>query len=543
MDIEDLQAIDQKSSLETDLCIVGTGPAGWAIAEDLRDSGLRILMLESGGLGFETEANALNDIDDVGVRLFNGRDRQLGGTTHSWAGRCAAFDDIDYEARPWVPLSGWPFGADALAPYLDRACEHLGGGPYRQNGRASAPGSAVKRASLDPAQLRGVSWQFSQDAANPKEAIRLGRHYGARNPGLRVLAHATVTSLDTAASNGRIESVEVADPQGRRTAVRAQAVVLCAGGVENARILLYSNRAKPNGIGNDHDVVGRYLLDHPRDPEMIVRFDVRDAARIRELFGPYKLDSARGRHAFYDGIALSPERQRRDGLLNCAAWPFEVWAADDPVEAMKRLAAGPRAHAIRDAASIVSQPGLMLRALRGRLMRGEAAEHKVDRIGFLATTEQRPDPDSRVRLGSRRDRFGLPVAEVNWRINAQDRDSMVALAKSIASEFERLGLPAVQLAPWVQEGGHGEVTLVDNCHPTGTTRMALDPRQGVVDADCRVHGMDNLYVAGSSVFPTNGHANPTMMIVAFALRLGGHLRRVLSTKAGARTVPAEAVST
>ncbi len=448
MEIEDLQTIDQRSSLETDLCIVGTGPAGWAIAEALRDSGLKILMLESGGLHFEKEAGALNEIDDVGVRLANGRDRQLGGTTHSWAGRCAAFDDIDYEARPWVPLSGWPFGAEALAPYLNRACEHLGGGSYRQDGRASVPGNTVKRPNLDPALLRIVSWQFSQDVANPKESIRLGRHYSAlRNPDLRILAHATVTSLNTTPSNDRIESVEVADPHGRRTTVRAEAVVLCAGGVENARILLYSNRAKPSGIGNDHDLVGRYLLDHPRDPEMIVRFDARDVARIRGLFGPYRLDSARGRHVFYDGVALSRDRQRRDGLLNCAAWPFEVWAADDPVEAMKRLVAGPRTQAVRDAASVASQPGLMLRALHGRLMRGEAAGHKVDRIGFLATTEQRPDPDSRVRLGSRRDRLGLPVAEVNWRINAQDRDSMAALAKSIASEFQRLGLLAAQLAP------------------------------------------------------------------------------------------------
>lgn len=540
VELSDLQSFDGQSQFEVDLCIVGTGAAGWAIAEEAGYSGLKILMLESGGPSFNSEMSELNNIDDIGVRLFNGRDRQLGGTTHSWSGRCVALADIDYEERSWVPLSGWPFGPEEIAPYLDRACGLLGAGPYRRNGRLSAHGSAVQRPEFDPDHLETVSWQFSQDSINPRDSKRLANTFRAlKNADLRVLTHATVTNLDAGPTNRRIESVEITDPAGRRSTVRARGVVLCAGGVENARILLYSNRVNPAGVGNDHDLVGRHLLDHPRDTEMIVRFDVRDARRIRDTFGLYRLDSHQGRHVFCDGLSLSPTRQRRDGLLHCAGWLHEVGADDNPVEALKRLVAGPRTHPVKDALSVLTQPGLVLDAVQERVVRGNAAMNKIDRIGFLATTEQCPDPDSRVRLGNRLDRLGLPITQMDWRIHPLERETMAALATTISSEFQRLGLPGVEVAPWIKEGRHEGVVLVDNCHPTGTTRMAVDPRHGVVDANCRVHGLENLYVAGSSVFPTNGHANPTLMIAAFALRLGEHLREVLSPRNA--TWPAAAV--
>src|SRR5690348_16252376 len=102
MSIEDFCTIDTKFPLEADICLIGSGPAGSTIARELKDSGLRILILESGGLEPEPDSDALNQIEDIGVTLFNGRDRILGGTSHTWGGRCIPFDEIDYEARPWV---------------------------------------------------------------------------------------------------------------------------------------------------------------------------------------------------------------------------------------------------------------------------------------------------------------------------------------------------------------------------------------------------------------------------------------------------------
>ena len=526
MSIDDLRAIDY-APIETDLCLIGSGPAGWTIAEELKNSGLRILMLESGGSAVHPDTEALNDIDDVGTPLFNGRTRALGGASHVWAGRCMPFDDIDYEARDWVSLSGWPFGAAEMAPYVNRASDHLGAGPYYDGGtRRPLPEGLRPRPAVDPALIRSTWWE------NPAY-INFGRVLTERrNPNLWVLVHATATHLNTDPSGGAIESVEVADADGRRFTVRARAVVLCAGGVENPRILLYSSRVNPAGLGNAHGAVGRYLMDHPRDFELIARVDRGEADRFRDLFGPYKLDSSRGRHEFSYGFRLSPERQRAERLLNTAAWPFETLAADDPFEAAKRLAMGPRVSTLRDAARVAFQPRAVLHGLRPRLLHKQKVRRKVERIGFLVSSEQAPDADSRVTLGERRDRFGLPISRVDWRVGELEGRSHAALARTIGTEFARLGLPPVRLADWVRDGTWENANFVDGCHPSGTTRIATDPREGVLDTDCRVHGVDRLYVAGSSVFPTTGHANPTLMIVAMAVRLAEHLRVRMSRKAG-----------
>lgn len=531
MSIDDLRAIDDDTAIETDLCLIGSGPAGWAIAEELRDSSLRIVMLESGGQTLHPDADALNEVEDVGMPLFNGRARVLGGTSRVWNGRCIPFDDIDYEERPWLPLSGWPLNGETIARYVDRASEHLGAGPYyERDKRRPMPEGLKPRPDVDSALLRSTWWE------NPTH-IDFGRVLTARrNPNLWVLVRATATHLNIDPSGRQIESVEVADADGRRLTVRSRAVVLCAGGVENARILLYSSRVNPNGVGNMHGAVGRYLMDHPRDFELIARVEAPDTNRFRDLFGPYKLDNARGRHDFSYGFVLSPELQRAKGLLNAAALPFEAYADDDPVGAMMRLAKGPRDRALRDVGFAASQPGFLLRGLHSHLVKRQKIRRKVERIGFLVVSEQSPDPESRVQLSQRRDRLGLPVAKIDWRIGELEAKSQAVLAQTIATEFARLGLPQVRVADWVRDGRLKEAKFVDGCHPSGTTRMAKDPRNGVVDADCQVHGVDRLYVVGSSVFPTGGHANPTLMIVALAVRLSRHLEKRLLAKAGSVAV-------
>ena len=528
MSLDDLLSIDT-TSIHADLCIIGSGPAGWVIAEELRTSGLRIVMLESGGLDTDPETDALNDIEDVGTQLFNGRTRALGGTSRIWNGRCVPFDHIDFEKRPWIPLSGWPFGPQAMAPFVDLASEHLGSGPYYHGSeRRPIPPGLQPIPQVDPASLRPLCWE------NPTH-LHFGRALAASgNPDLHVLLRATVTHLNTDPTGRYIESVEVADAQTRRRTVHARAVVLCAGGVENARILLYSNRTNPDGVGNTHDLVGRTLMDHPRDFELIARVDLADATRFRDLFGPVRLDSPRGRHDFSYGFALSPELQRTQGLVNAAAWPYEITPDDDPFSAAKRLIRGPRRTALRDAMLVASQPGLLLQGLRSRYASRQPVRRKVARIGFLVASEQVPDLDSRVQLSERRDWLGLPIAKIDWRVGELEARSQAVLAKTIAAEFARLGLPAIRLADWVRDDSYGKANFVDGCHPSGTTRMADRPEHGVVDANSQVHGVDGLFVAGSSVFPTGSHANPTLMIVALAIRLSRHLRTRSSNVAADR---------
>jgi len=528
--IDNLRSLDADRFIETDVCLVGSGPAGWTIAEELRGSGLRVLLVESGGLDPTPDVSLHHAIEDVGVPLINGRDRGLGGTSNTWSGRLAPLDAIDYEARAWIPNSGWPFGPDELEPYLSRASGHLGGGSYDFAEAPRGEDGVMPVPELSASGLGMASWQETG-------SVRIGhRLRSSDNPDLRVLVNATVTHLTTDASGAHLESVEITDGF-KRAVVRARATVLCAGGIENAHILLCSNRILAAGIGNAHDLVGRYFMDHPKGPGYFVRFDLRDAAKIYALLGPHRVRDVDASLVITNGFAFAPERQRRDGLLNCAAWPVGTVAVDDPVDALKRIAGGSRA--MLDRRAIVGNPKEVSRAVRSLIARRHV-RRKLDALGLVATSEQRPDPQSRITLSEHRDALGRPMARIDWRIGRQEIDSQAALAEAIVATTARLGFRDAWVAPWTMSRRLEGESFIDSCHPTGTTRMSDSPRSGVVDRDLRLHGMTGLYIAGSSVFPTGGHANPTLTIVALAMRLGRHLKREL-TASGTSLVAAEAM--
>jgi nucleoside-diphosphate-sugar epimerase/choline dehydrogenase-like flavoprotein len=529
--IQDFRRLDSTASIEADVCVIGSGPAGWTVAAELAESGLKVLVLESGGAlqsggeCIEPEYEALNLTEDVGAPLFNGRRRTLGGTPEykGWGSRCRALDDIDYQARPWVAESGWPIDAQAVAPFLDRASRVLGAGPHLPDSQNRA---GVVKLGLDPERLQPIWWNFGQDSAGGTVRFaRLFRTHRLQN--LRVLTHATVTHLNVDPAGRRVVSADVSDLDGKRGMVVARAFVLCAGGVENARILLYSNRQLTGGLGNTHDLVGRYLIDHPRDLNMAITFDPGEASKVYRLFGPFHLDSGDGPRAFVAGLGLSDEIQRREQLLNCAAWPVEEISDDDPTRAAARLLRGRSDHVAKDLRLTASGIGRIMGGAYARGVASQPIRRKVAKIGLVVGSEQIPHPDSRVTLSDRKDCLDLPIARTDWRVSAEERASQAFLARTIQRAFERAGLPTARLADWVLAEDPGDVRLSDGCHPSGTTRMADDPRRGVVDANCKVHGLAGLYVAGSSIFPTNGHANPTLPIVALAMRLAHHLGETL----------------
>lgn len=542
MSIDDLRSVDNDRPIKTDICIIGSGSAGWTIAEELAGSGLRLIMLESGGAAVHHRTQSLNEIEDIGRPLFNGRSRALGGTSAVWNGRCMPFDDVDYEERSWIPRSGWPFNASLMAPFVERASRHLNCGPYYNgNDRLELPDALWGRPAVNPDIMLPTCWE------NPP-VINFGRILTSqRRANVWVLINATVTQLDTDDSGHSISSLEVADLDGRRLEIKARAFVLCAGGIENPRTLLFSNRKHANGVGNQHGVVGRYLIDHPRDFELIARVDLSDADKFRDAFGPFKLNTRHGRNEFNFGFKLSSRFQRENALVNAAAWPHEIYAADDPIGAAQRMLKGPRTNVLRDAGSLVRNAGLIAKGARRHIVHKQRVRRKIERIGFLVSSEQVPDAESRVQLAERTDWLGLPLSRVNWRVAELEARSQAALAESIASEFNRLGLLTIRLADWVREGRFSDANFTDGCHPSGATRMSTDPKDGVVDRDCRVHGVKNLFVGGSSVFPTDSHANPTLMIVALAVRLADLLSATYAPKVQARrktlTEPRQAMAT
>ena len=510
-----------------DVCVVGAGPAGATLASELSGTQLSVTLLESGGFDPSAETEALNDIDNVGrprARQSAVRNRIVGGSSHTWGGRCAPFDAIDFERRDWVPMSGWPFRLDDLAPYLQRTAPHLGlavGFGFNDARFWEIAGRRPPEEVPDPSELLPFFWQFSRanDESYPYEYVRFGRGLAGRlGSNVTLVAGATVLRVDPLESGTAVRSIHIADPDGRRFDLQARTVVLCAGGIENCRILLCSDGVTPQGLGNNRDLVGRYLMDHLRGP--VGAFKVAGSEALQKRLGRYNV---RG-HLFRAGFRLSPEVQRNERLLNSAAWLGEVVARDDPWDALRRVVGrGPRKPG--DIAAIVSNADLLARGLREYFIDRNGFPRKLETLNLDCMVEQCPDPDSRVTLSNRRDRFGTRLARVDWRSHEDEARTMHRMAAVLAEQLPRMGLPQPELADWVRDESGIPSSFVDVAHPTGTTRMADDPARGVVNADSQVHGVDGLYVTGSSVFPTAGHCNPTQMIVAMAIRLADHLRQ------------------
>lgn len=541
--IRDLSTAPLQAAPEpVDLCIVGGGAAGITLARALAPSGLRILLLESGGAGFEVEAQAfaagqqaaaVGDLQPPGVHYRNtllaSRLRQLGGSTGHWGGWCMPLRPIDFAHRPWVPHSGWPIDYAALVPYYRQAQAICELGPFnydddlwRRAGLESLP--------LADMPLRGCYWQLSPPTRFARYAEALADH-----PDVHVWLHARVLKLHLTSDGGRVGAVALAGPDGRTHRLRAARFVLAGGGIENARLLLLSSDENQAGIGNGHDQVGRYFLEHPHVP--VADVVPQDLSRMRAYFEPRQLrvpaGHARERIELIPALRLADARQQERGLLNGSVQLFSQLKsapAGPGIAALQALrAAWRRGELPEDTAAVLRE------ALRGsgeiagagwRVMRGQPARPRVlDWAVLFARIEQAPDPASRVRLGSERDPGGQPQAVLDWRLGETEWQTARQLAVDAAQVLAATGIARVRIMPWLREPGGGwHERLEGGNHHMGTTRMAASRRQGVVDSDCRVFGVANLYVAGSSVFPTGGFANPTLTLVALTLRLAAHLR-------------------
>ena len=521
--IDDLRRLEDGAELEADLCLVGAGAAGIAIAASFFDAGIDVLVLESGGLRLRDETESLNSGEATGMdaaSLNAGRGRVLGGATALWAGQCLPPEPGTFMKRPWVPDSGWPVDARALQPYYRRAeaLLRIDGEAYDQTVWDSF---RVPRPSIDQ---RRLTHRFTVWCPKP----HLGRLYRRRlaaSGNVRVLLHATATEIVTISSGTRFDSVRATTPSGKKVRVRARACVLCAGGIENPRLLLVSNRVHPAGIGNAHDVVGRFFQDHPNGyPATIAGGDV---ARLQDLYGLLY----RGRVRYLPRIVLTSDLQRSEGVLSCAAYPVFHFGQESGIEAARRMSrclrAGRRPTRLGLELTRITRdaPRLASAAYR-RLAQGRSARAVPVLVTLQTHTEQAPNPMSRVTLSRRRDRLGVPLPRVDWRLTELERRTTEVMVKVVTDEFRRLGLGQVRPEAWLGDTRWSR-HMRDSFHHMGTTRLGTDPKNSVVDADSQIHEVAGLFIAGSSVFPIAGHANPTLTIVALAIRLADHLKGML----------------
>ena len=526
MDIQDLRTIVPGGVLSVDLCIVGSGPVGLTLAAEL--AGADIAILESGGRSPDVWADSLNAIESVGARRVTDqtlvRNRGFGGTSRTWSGRVAAFDDTDFVARAWVPESGWPFSRAEVARFLPRTLPYLGGSVADNLDpafKAAILGDRRGRLDFDVDLLEDYLWSYSRDASRPRDFMRFGpRAAASPAAGVRAFVNATVTHLDTTEDGGTMTGIEVTGADGRVRSFSAGATILCAGGLENARLLLASNRRVRCGVGNASDQVGRYLMDHPRGP--VARFDRNDSETVQRAFGLYRRRLDGATTVMTRGVALSRSVQERQELLNCSAWIGGTLAEHDPFLALSRVARL-RGDTKSDLTAMMRGVGLFASGARRVLLDGRSPLRAYESLDFECMVEQRPDPDSRLTLSDRVDALGVALSRIDWRVGEQEGRTVRAMARIFIGEARRLGLPVPRLLPEIEDDAE-PLRLPDVAHPMGTTRMSVDPRRGVVDVNCAVHGVRGLYAVGGSVFPTGGHANPTQTALALAIRLADHLK-------------------
>lgn len=529
MQIHNMRGVEDGTVIEADLAVIGTGPAALSLAGEFSGSGVRVVLLESGGLTESGEIAASEVFESTGApRSMDPRqvrNRVFGGSSHTWSGKCRTFDPIDFEHREWVPHSGWPIMEKEVAPYAERAATLMNLGP---NTYGKDLWALLGRRRPEPdvccESLETCFWQFSRDPEYPMEFLNFGHRFmKAPAPNVQAFVNAPVTAIDTDASGRRLAALQISPVRDRRVRIVPKVAVVACGGIENARLLLASNRVCPSGLGNENDTVGRFLMDHPRTS--LGEYPGTLAKEIQERFGLFALVHEGKPHFYARGLALSAAAQRRKQLLNCACYLSEHRAVDDPWDALKRLRRNESQSYFRDVLSVAASPRLLLEGLWQRTVCGRNVRHKVDRLVFDCLVEQVPDPESRITLSERRDELGTPIPRLHWKISELERWTVFELAGLLACEVAELGLEPPVPPDWFRDQDLDAIPFSDVAHPTGTTRMSDDPKQGVVDRTCRLHGVDGLYVAGSSVFPTASHANPTLMIVAMSLRLADWIKQ------------------
>lgn len=533
MSILDARELDANAELSTDVCIVGAGAAGLTVAAALEGGSRDVCIIESGGFQPDEETQSLYDLEAQGYPIrehFMSRARYYGGSCNLWAGRSMRFDACDLAHRSWVQYSGWPLAHTELARYYPEAARIMGLpdiGFFEAERHEAALSAEERSLYAGDALVPTVSlW-----ATRPKRFGAAHRARLRRSRTVRLMLHGNVTKITLDADGGRVESVEGATLAGNRFRVRARAVVLACGGLENARLLLFSRDQHERGVGNACGQVGRYLMDHPRGVYGTVR--LREGARLSLLDARPRVD---GTVQF--GVGFSDGVQQREGLLDHYA-TLEVQHSEYTarqyqsfIQIMKVLLrrgyAGSRWRAGRANMGHIAGmlyllapreliPHWVYRSYWHARRAVGGAPASRDRV-VVYFCEQPPDPESRVTLSRSTDRLGMNRLILNWKVDPCVHASVYRLQALLKERLDQTGMGTLR-------EGTGEIAFTDASHHMGTTRMSETPRTGVVDTDGQVHGVHGLYLAGSSVFPSASHKNPTLTIVALALRLAQHLER------------------
>jgi len=516
--IIDARSVEENSLIEADICILGAGAAGITLARELGSRHRKVCVLESGGLNLDIATQALYQGQVEGWPywpLDTCRLRFFGGTTNHWGGSCLPLDEDDFVAKPWISTGGWPISKSDLLPFYRRAQPVFGMGEYFYDAPALLQGAGEQLWNGD-----GITAGMIRRSAVSSFGVEY-REELDQATGIEVYLNGNAVNVKANEGRTHVEAVDVVCLSGNRFRMRARTFVLAMGGIENARLLLESRAAGEVGLGNEHDLVGRYFSDHAYLANLGVLQIVGADADLGKFSEVIPLDGTTAKFFLH----VTPETRAREQLLNTRLHVQSVpW-----IEFGRDRGKPPRDLSDRVVGRLESLLG-DLRGEKAPARKGTTAEDygapagsRLFRVG--AWTDVVPRPESRVYLGEAKDALGLRKPVLNWQIGQEEKQSLVKSLELLARRVGRVGIGRMRIdldddSPWPWTGGYEP-----GLHQMGTTRMSNSPQQGVVDRNCKVHGLSNLFVAGSSVFPTYGTANPTLTIVALAIRLADHIKQ------------------
>ena len=538
--IRDARALPTGHVEKADICILGGGVAGLTIARELAGQNLEVCVLEQGGLENEKEAQRLNRGEVTGYPYWGldyARHAQLCGSSQRWClklsdgdigARFRPLDPIDFEKRDGVPHSGWPFSKAELDPFYARAQQRLNLGPNTYD-PADWMGSEDERLFEDASSMKAVMFQYG----SRQRFIEDHRGSMEQAQNVAVFLHAHATEIETNEAGRTATTVQTRTLDGGAFTVQANAYVLALGGIGNPRLLLLSNQTHANGIGNQHDLVGRYFMEHPVFRAGLL-WPSDESVFERDQF--YHIHGHNG-VSVHGKLALRDEILRREGLRNFCFMLWPVLSPYDPLQESEAFEVARVSKStlergylpdrpLKKMGTFIAKSGPLLhhvgRELRRRVGRWWGEEETPVAYSLHHFAEESPNPNSRILLSDRKkDRFGQPMAKLDWQLRGDDIRNIVRGLEVIKEDVERTGDWRLELPEYNELPPSG---IRGGFHHIGTTRMHENPKRGVVNQHGRVHGVSNLFVTGSSVFPTAGYANPTLTIVAMALRLADHLK-------------------
>ena len=513
---------------ESDLCIIGAGAAGIALARKFVGRSVKVCLLEGGGLEADHNSQGLYDGEIVGLpyhALDVCRLRYFGGTTNHWAGYCWPFNSVTFQKRSWLPHSGWPIDQQDLTPYYDSAAQLLG---LPREGWSAEAGWDLsvwaKQLSEDPIPFNSDFYDQRIAIINP---VRMGEVFRAElktAANIHVVLNANVVEVETREAATVVTGVRVKTFNDNEITFKAKYFVLAAGGIENARLLLVSNGNQKVGLGNQNDLVGRFFMDHVIVP---VRFiQVTDGRPPIGLYDGSKRREKLGASRFRVGLDSKERNEKEHQLIPVSLYMKPIiedfWNADGVRSLRNVYRALSNATFPDDLAGDISNVVSDLGAIaRYSYAKARYDEPPLSRVEIRAGVAPAPNRESRVMLGEELDALGVPRVKLDWRLSEIDYRSTLWMAENFGVDAAAAGLGRFKLT--LGDESNWTETLWGTRHHIGTTRMANDVNEGVVDRNCKVFGMANLFIAGSSVFPTCGKGSPTLAIIALAQRLADHL--------------------